>query len=88
MAIATARNAVAGLVVRPRPSKSRLGRGRRAGVVDHADPGARRRGSWLWETFERIEAEIKAQGPRRRPGRRGYPITALLLVEIALKSMC
>ena len=46
-------------------------------------------GSWLWETSERIEAEIKAQEPRRRPGRRrGYPITALLLVDIALKSTC
>lgn len=46
-------------------------------------------GRWLWETSERIEAEIKAQEPRQRPGRRrAYPITALLLVEIALKSTC
>ena len=46
-------------------------------------------GRWLWETSERIEAEIKAQGPRQRPGRRrGYPILALLLVRVALKSAC
>lgn len=42
-------------------------------------------GNWLWETAARIEAEIEAHKPRRRPGRRrAYPITALLLVDIAL----
>lgn len=50
-------------------------------------------GRWLWETSERIEAEIKAQEPRRRPGRRpgrrrAYPVMALLLVHVALMSAC
>ena len=53
-------------------------------TMEHAAAGV-----WLWETSERIEAEIKAQHPRQRPGRRrAYPITALLLVDIALMATC
>lgn len=46
-------------------------------------------GSWLWETAEQIEADIEARQPRSRPGRRrGYPIMALLLADLALLTTC